>query len=143
MTKVFMFFARPRVQAVTVFIVGVLASIALILAGLAVARISDQAESLAEFSHATVQANIDARYDDCITLEEVKAAGRQSVEADEQAESILFDILPQLDTPKIRAIIAKARARQVDAYEQDDCLAYALEALPEGADPNDYLIPEG
>jgi hypothetical protein len=141
MTKVLLFFGRPRVVAVLFIVIGCLASTALVTATAAIVRVGGQADDLAQFGVDAVQANIDARYDDCQQIEALKTAGRAQVRSGERTEPLLYELVPSLDTPQVHQIIERDRARQLKAYEKGSCSAYAREAIPAGAHPGVYRVP--
>lgn len=141
MTKLLLFFARPKVIAGVAVVTGLLASAALALGSVAIVRVGDQADDLASFGVDAVQANVTARYDDCQALEALRAAGRAQVAQGKRTEPLLYKLVPSLDTPEVHEIIERDRRRQLAAYEKADCVAYAREAIPAGAPRGAYTVP--
>lgn len=91
-----------------------------------------QDRELERQGHAAIQQNVNARYDDCLNAEEVRASLRIQVEQGRRTEPVLYKLVPSLNTPEVRAIVAANRARQLKAYAPRDCKKYALASVPVG-----------
>lgn len=95
------------------------------------ARISKSlAIGVARATHDATQQNIDARFADCTSSEKVRAALRDQVLEGERTSSLLFKLLPSLDTPEVHRLVARERARQLKAYKPRDCGKYAISSVP-------------
>jgi hypothetical protein len=90
--------------------------------------------------HQAVQANVRARFDDCIAGNEVRRLRRQEIRQAALTEPLLYKLLPSLDTPEVRQVVKDNRERQLAAYADKDCKSYALEAVPVD-DRDDYTVP--
>jgi hypothetical protein len=100
-----------------------------------------QDDELRRQAHAVVQQNVNARYDDCLSGERVRESLRLEVEDGRRTDPLLYKLIPALDTPEVRDLLAERRARQLRSYAPRDCVAYALSSVPE-AQRMLYRVPE-
>lgn len=123
----------PRQRTITTAIVVALAALVVVLAGavsyLIVSDVQGRTRDR-QSGHDAIQQNVRARYDDCLNGEQVRQALRQQVQDSKRTDPLLYKLLPQLDTPEVRDLVRKRRARQLRAYAPRDCREFALAAVP-------------
>ncbi len=86
--------------------------------------------------HEVTQQNVEARYAGCISGDELRSALYQQAVQSRRTTPLLLTLVPQLDTREVRALIARANARQLEAFAprgSAGCARYALEAVPAAA----------
>lgn len=79
---------------------------------------------------AAVAANVAARRDDCRNSNRLRKALRKDAVQAQKTLPLLLKLVPQLDTPQVRELVASNSASRLKAYKRRDCDAYAREALP-------------
>lgn len=82
--------------------------------------------------------NVLARFDDCQAGEDIRAALRAQAEEGRRTTAALLDVVPSLNTPEVKAIIRDSERRTADAFDERDCVTYALRAVP-AAERDNYL----
>lgn len=130
-----------------VVLMSVLLAISLVLNGVEWLRQTETNEQAAQETRAiagfavnTVQQNIDARHDDCLQLNHIRAGLRASVQQSKVTDPILFKLVPSLNTPQVRRIVATNDKRELQEFRAIDCKAYARRAIPPG-DHHRYHVP--
>lgn len=127
-------------------VVAVMAGLALALALLSVVvlvgAVVHRSDDIAAIAHRSLQQSIDARYDDCIAGDAVRRALYQQAQAASRSDALLYRLLPSLDTPEVRKLVRRTRARQLRAFRPrgtDGCLIYAMRVVPKNA-PGNYTV---
>lgn len=123
-------------QLRTVWIaIGVIAVVLLLSIGLVAygfTRVQSVEDSVARSTVVTAQQNVDARYDDCQSLNLLLAGMTTGVRESEKTLPLEYKLVPSLNTPQVKAVVRKSIRRELKAYEPRDCKAYALKAVPPG-----------
>jgi hypothetical protein len=92
------------------------------------------------YSVATVQQNVDARYDDCQQLNGLRLGLRSGVKQSRTTAPLLYKLVPALDTSTVKTLVQASWARELQEYAKVDCNAYARRAIPHG-DQHHYHVP--
>ena len=126
-----------------VLIIGILAAalVVLVLAtgvlgAVNYVRLADQVETVDQLVHDSTQQNVDARYGGCIAGDELRTALYDQTLQGMRTTPLLLRLVPSLDTPTVRELIAQSNARQLQAFAprgRDGCARYALAAVPADA----------
>jgi hypothetical protein len=95
---------------------------------------------LGQYAVASVQQNVDARYDDCRQLNRVLAAQRIGVTQSRTTVPLLYKLVPTLNTAAVRTLVHQNWARELQEYAAVDCKSYARRAIPHG-DVHPYHVP--
>lgn len=132
--------SRDVLLSVAIVAVSVIASAAIVLGAVAFQQTRVRAQQVAENARAATQQNVRARYDDCQSGNQLRAALIAQVQEGKLTEPLLYKLVPSLDTPQVHKIIADQRARQLRAYRPRNCRAYALSAVPPGM-RGEYHVP--
>lgn len=115
----------------------VLAAIAVVLA---VAGYYSQTQELATFGVAAVQQEIRARFDDCTQLNKIRAGLRSTVQQGKVEDPLLYQLVPSLNTPRVRQIVATNERTELREFAAVSCKDYARRAIPAG-DHHHYKVP--
>lgn len=110
-----------------------------------VSRDHQQDATLTTQGHAAIQQNVNARFDDCQAGDQVRAAlYAQTLEAQTTTNKVLFKLVPALNTPEVRAIVARDQVRELHAFRPrgtSGCARYAIKSVPPKA-RGQYTIPK-
>lgn len=96
-------------------------------------RLRGQVAANRHLVHEVTQKNVEARYAGCISGDELRSALYQQAIQSRRTTPLLLTLVPQLDTQEVRELIARANARQLEAFAPRGaagCASYALEAVP-------------
>lgn len=92
----------------------------------------DQQRQLTAQAAAFQRANVQARFEDCLSSESLRAALRAEVLAGKRTNPLLFKLLPSLDTPHVHRLVRQERRQELHAFRPLNCRAFALETVPPG-----------
>jgi hypothetical protein len=87
-----------------------------------------------------VQQNVDARYSDCRSLNDLRYGLRVNVQQSKDSTPLLFDLLPQLNTSHVQQLVSASWQQELHAFKRHSCRTYALAAVPRG-DRHAYRVP--
>lgn len=103
-------------------------------------QIGSYERELATFGVSAVQQNIRARYDDCGQLNKIRAGLRSTVQQGKVEDPLLYQLVPSLNTPRVRRIVALNDRTELREFARVDCKDYARRAIPPG-DHHHYKVP--
>lgn len=106
-------------------------------------RLANQVETTDRLVHDVTQQNVDARYGGCVAGDELRKALYNQTVQGMKTTPLLLSLVPSLDTPLVRDLLAQSNARQLEAFAprgQEGCARYALAAVPAQARRN-FTVP--
>lgn len=106
-------------------------------------RLASQVETTDQLVHDSAQQNVDARYGGCISGDELRKALHDQAVQGMKTTPLLLALVPSLDTPTVRELIADSNARQLRAFSprgREGCARYALAAVPAETREN-FTVP--
>ncbi len=77
-----------------------------------------------------VNANVQARYHDCLSGNDLRRALRKGLETNRVERPFLLKLLPQFNTPQVLALIERGEREQLAGFAPRNCVEYAQESLP-------------
>lgn len=101
------------------------------------------ADKVEQQAHEIVQQTVRARYDDCLSGDDIRTALYEQALASARTTPLLLRLVPSIDTPAVRRLVAENRRQQLKAFRPrgtDGCRTFALRAVP----PNErsqYTVP--
>jgi len=96
-------------------------------------RLRTEIHNVAALTVDVTQKNVDARYGGCLSGDALRRALYAQALESRRTTPLLLTLFPQLNTKKVRRLIAVNSARQLRAYAPlgaAKCAAYALESVP-------------